>query len=80
MEDPVGKPMDDYPTRLAMKHLVLKWVLGDAIQRRIYLGDGLSSQPGSLQLVSAGSRPDICFRRAAGSMRWWCALRSGSAG
>lgn len=45
VEDPLRKPMQDGPTCLAVQHLILKRVLGHAVQRAVYLGDELPPQP-----------------------------------
>ena len=75
IEDPVRKPVDDCPTRLAMKHLVLERIFGDATQRRVHLGDKLSSQPAPLptrtdeqqseRLPSRGAEPPVSISQLA---------------
>ncbi len=42
IEDAVWKPMHHRAACFAVKHLVLKWILGHPLQRRIHLGNELA--------------------------------------
>jgi hypothetical protein len=62
VEDPVRKMANDRPTCAAMKYLGLEGVLGDTAERRIKLGDELSSQPCPLQFIPTGCDANVYFR------------------
>jgi len=59
IEDAVREPVHNRAPRFSVKHLVLEWVLGYPVQRRIHLGDELAPQPGTLQFVPARGQAHI---------------------
>jgi hypothetical protein len=46
IEDAIGKPSEERPPRVAMKHLIELRVGGNAVERRLELGTEPGSRPG----------------------------------
>ena len=59
----IREASDDNSTRFAVQDLILQGTRGKPGKCAIHFGDELSAKPGPLELIPAGGRVDIGFRR-----------------